>query len=380
MNKAKSWAENASLLNREFGGKTLQHCKLLSGRQFAVTPGFLRACCSATHEKGTPTICTYNGPDVHPSDFFKGLREIIYANQAKSGPCSGCRLLRQIKMPRHFVAGYLHHISLHDYCGCNARCVYCAGSEYTLPQKFVASFDHVVLFKNLLKNNLIKPLFTSVAWGGGEPTLLKSFEKTVDLLRTSGVRQIINTNGICFSPAIEKALKAKLATVQISVDSGTNDIYSKVKGNVHCDDVWKTARRYADANDDFILKYIVFYMNSDQNEAECFVRRAHEAGVKKICISVDTRSVFSHSSQYKEVTAKEFAAAASIYNLAKTAKIKCFFETIWLPQHIRQIEKTGNFKVSPFFTRVEFVKHFALAGFSLAFRRLHGQLRGSSSA
>lgn len=340
------WQYHADRLNREFGGKNIMYCGTLSGGQFAVIPGALKACGHATHIKGPPTICEYRGPNVSPEEFLTGLADIIRANQKEDGPCVGCHYLVPTPMPERFVASCFSSISLHDFCGCNSHCVYCQGSEYFLPVEYVASQDHEVLFRNLLDSGLIRPQVTNVAWGGGEPTLLGTFDQTVSFLRSNRISETINTSGIRFSPQVERALKDRLAMVQISVDSGTNKTYARVKGNSHCDDVWESIERYAATRGNLVVKYIIFSMNSDTQEIESFVERCQSAGVSRICISADVRSVYSHGVADR-LTEKEFKAAAAMYNFARSRHIDPYFQPIWLPEHLEHIGQLGDFNANP---------------------------------
>jgi len=278
--------------------------------------------------------------------FFSGLGNIIRKNQTEWGHCNGCRYLMKTRLPKRFISSYFSSISLHDFCGCNSNCVYCKGSEYFLPEKYIASFDHEILFRNLLKEELIKTNRTNISWGGGEPTLLNTFEKTVDFLLSKRIRQTINTSGIKYSPAIEKVLKEQFAMVRISVDSGTDETYVKVKGNSNSELVWKSIKRYAETKGDLIVKYIVFPLNSDANEIEKFVDRCYNFGVKKICISTDMRSAFTVNSEQPKISFKELVAAALIYNLCIPKKINTQFESIWLPEHIEKIKLISNFHES----------------------------------
>lgn len=343
IDRSGQWSDYADRLNREFGGKNIMYCDNLCGRQFAVTPGAIKACGAATHKKGMPTICEYREPNVLPDEFLTGLYDIIRANQTEDGPCVGCRYLVPTWMPERFVASWFSEISLHDFCGCNSHCVYCNGSEYALPVEYVASQDHEVLFRNLLSSDLIRPEFTNVAWGGGEPTLLGTFDQTVNFLRSNRISETINTSGIRFSPQVEGALKERLAMVRISVDSGTNETYARVKRNSHCDDVWESIERYAASQGDLVVKYIIFSMNSDIQEVENFVERCQRAGVNRICISVDVRSVYSYQPVAQSLTEKEFKAAAAMYNLARSKHIDPYFESMWRPEHLEKIGQLGGF-------------------------------------
>jgi pyruvate-formate lyase-activating enzyme len=336
--ESNEWNHYSTVLNDEFGGKTLFHCAALNGGGFGVTPGMLKICGSATHKAGSPNICEYLKPDVEPRDFLMGLAGIIRRNQEEDGPCVGCRYLIKTQLSDKFVASRFSAISLHDFCGCNSKCIYCSGSEYFLPQKYIASFDHEILFRNLLQRGLVKPDSMHVDWGGGEPSLLRSFERTVDFLRTAHIRQTINTSGIKFSPATERALKEQLATVRISVDSGTDETYTVVKGNCNSRLVWTSVKKYAATGGNFIVKYIVLPENSKPFEVENFVLRCRDAGTKKICISVDARLVYS-TGYDRRVTIKEMTAAALMFHLSIINGIEPYFESIWPPEHIRKIEK-----------------------------------------
>ena len=64
--KNKNWKDYADLLNKEFGGKSLNHCSKINGESIAVIPGLLKACSQATHKKGTPTICEYKEANIFP--------------------------------------------------------------------------------------------------------------------------------------------------------------------------------------------------------------------------------------------------------------------------------------------------------------------------
>jgi len=343
-NQADRWKAAAEKLNDEFGGKRLMQCKLLTGRQFAVTPGELKACSSATHEKGTPTICTYDEPNVVPEEFLGGLAELIRANQLEDGPCVGCRHLVPTKVAKLFVTGHFSAISLHDFCGCNCHCVYCGGSEYFLPVEYEASQDHELLFSNLLEAGLIKPGKTRVDWGGGEPTLVNTFDRTVEFLSAHRILQTINTSGIRFSPQVEVALRERTAMVRVSVDRGTNETYLKVKRNGHCDAVWDTIERYAATGGNLVIKYIVFSMNSDTSEVEAFIDRCRGAGVRRICISLDGRYLWGTDSEVGELTEKELLAAATMYNLAKARhRHPCFETAIWQPEQLAEVGRLGGF-------------------------------------
>lgn len=338
-----AWSRLSDELNAEFGGHTIRHCVRLNGTQFAVTPGALKVCGSATHEAGPPTICVYDAPGVDLAAYLTGLRQAIRDNQQDSGPCVGCRHLVDTHLPQRFVAKHFTTISLHDFCGCNSSCIYCPGSEYWLDEKYTATFDHTELFRSLLAERMIRPRITTIFWGGGEPTLVKTYDATVDFLSRHRVRQMINTSGVRFSESTEAALRARTASVCVSLDSGTDAGYERVKRNPNVAAVWESVRRYVATGGDMVVKYIVFSLNSDAEEVEAFVDRCVSADVKRIRISVDARSEYGASDEVEPITNKELRAAATMRNLAVEQGIEVAFEDIWTPTHLDAVGEMGGF-------------------------------------
>ena len=331
------WERVSRELNAEFGGQRLMHCHLLNGQRFSLAFDSVSACCSATHSKYTPTICDYAGSRIAAEDYVNGLARIIRENQGEDGPCTGCRFLVETSVPARFAAEFFSEISIHNFDGCNSACVYCWGSEGSLPVKYEATCDHEEFFGDLLSQRAIQPGATVVPWGGAEPTTLKTFEGTCDFFASNQIMQIINTSGIKFSPGIERALRARMASVQISADSGTEDVFRKVKRNRHYHEVWENIRRYAGTGGDVTVKYILLSLNSDPGEVEAFVERCCDAGVRTINISVDARAVFDRSGDVAPITEKELDAAASMFDLATRRGIRAIYGDIWTPEQRRAI-------------------------------------------
>ncbi len=327
-----SWERAAQELDAEFGGRRLMHCHLLNGQRFSINFDTVSACCSATHTKGTPQICSYADSRLVAEDYFEGLARIIRENQEEDGPCTGCRFLVETSLSEQFTAPFFSEVSIHNFDGCNSACIYCYGSEGTLPVKFEATCDHRTFFSTLLEQGAIRPGETVVPWGGAEPTTLKTFEETCDFFVSNRISQVINTSGIKFSPGIEKALQEGLATVQVSVDSGTEEAFRRVKRNRHYHEVWENIGRYAATGGDVSVKYILLSLNSDLSEIEAFVDRCTAAGVKSVCISADARAIFDRPADVDPITEKELVAAATLYRLATKNGMVASLADIWTPE------------------------------------------------
>ena len=80
----------------------------------------------------------------------------------------------------------------------------------------------IIIIKN---NKLLKATKDNcIVFGGGEPTILKEFDKLLNLFCEENFNNIrINSSGIKYSHALTNALKNRRASLVISVDSGTKD-------------------------------------------------------------------------------------------------------------------------------------------------------------
>ena len=337
-----SWERASRELNAEFGGNRLMHCHHLNGQRLSLGFSSVSACTAATHGKGTPEICAYADSGIVAEDCYGGLARIIRGNQEEDGPCTGCRFLVETLLPAEFTAEFFSEVSIHNFDGCNSACVYCPGSEGTLPVKYEATCDHEVFFGRLLSEGVIRQGETVVPWGGAEPTTLQTFEETCEFFVSNRISQVINTSGIKFSPGIERALHQRLATVQVSVDSGTEETFRSVKRNRHYHEVWGNIQRYAETGGHVSVKYILLSLNSDPEEVEVFIERCLAAGVRTVNISADARAIFDRPEDVDPITEKELVAAASIYHLAIKNGMEAVIGDIWTPEQRMAVASGGK--------------------------------------
>ena len=87
----------------------------------------------------------------------------------------------------------------------------------------------------------------SISWGGGEPTILEEFDELMTLISERSLDNFVNTNGLRFSRVLATALKGN-THLQLSLDSGTEETYEKVKGCDKFRQVVGNLQRYAEAN------------------------------------------------------------------------------------------------------------------------------------
>lgn len=102
---------------------------------------------------------------------------------------------------------------------------------------------------------------------------------------------MLNTSGLICKDCIIDALREDVDfAVQISVDSGTKEIYKMVKGQNGYDMVWKTIKSYCATGGKLFVKYIVFSYNSDKGEIDEFISKCVSTGVKNIVASGESSS------------------------------------------------------------------------------------------
>ena len=181
----------------------------------------------------------------------------------------------------------------------------------------------------MFKQGIIKKMGEScLCFGGGEPTILDGFDKLIDLFVSNGAKNIrINTSGIKYSKAIEKALKLGVMSIVISTDAGCEQTYEKVK-QVKCyKKVWENIRKYNKAAVDKKLvkvKYILIPgFNDNYEEINKWFDEVVKNGVTAVSLSVEQDWYNTHQPDftpeiyeqiaYKEKRSKELNLDLEIY-------------------------------------------------------------------
>lgn len=178
-------------------------------------------------------------------------------------------------------------INTHRYL-CNCRCVYCSlwrgkHAGYPLLPVLQSLRDQRVLDADCL-----------FSWGGGEPSLLRDFEESSAWIRGHGWWQYIHTNCLRFSPAIAELLRLGRGVINVSLDSGSPEVYHRVKGVPRFEQVCEHVKNYMAAalhKDDIRLKYIIFEANNSPAEVEKFFAVCTRLGIMAVEYSLDFREL-----------------------------------------------------------------------------------------
>lgn len=278
-------------------------------------PRSLHACCIVHHRvKGWVALCDYNGGELPEAAIRKARAEIKgRLNDGNGEPkCEGCIYLKRKnwETPKYLI----QHVGFQHFTHCNLHCDYCflefprknklkpGSTPYSADPRFAQwwydwkaalgpggkPYDVLPVVESMIEKRQLAP-DARVWWGGGEPTLLKDFDRIVDRLVAHGTRQEISSNATVFSPVILKHLSQKSNIgLTVSVDAGTRASYSKVKGRDAFDTVCANLNTYsAGGGNDVLLKIIVTEDNATETNVAGVMDMLRRTGIRKLRIDLD---------------------------------------------------------------------------------------------
>lgn len=215
----------------------------------------------APEERENNFITAYSGPKdkVDWDKVFelkqKLVREMRYEDKIPAF-CRGCHWLEKIEedAPEKFESdldNYIDMVWLGHFNECNAKCIYCMSFEAIVKNQMIKDFGVVTLLEEMLDKkiyNLEKNPYSHISFAMGEPTLLKNFDKIIKVFAQAGnINFAIYTNAIKCSDMLIKLLPSEKVNIRIvvSLDSGSREVYKKVKLVDKFDDVCKNIKKYA---------------------------------------------------------------------------------------------------------------------------------------
>ncbi len=250
----------------------------------------VQICCVSSHPGGgnIVQIDNYKGEPIDWDAFFRNRNEM--KESIKNGiipeKCTGCYYLHEDDWKS---GNYIDEVLIGHFTHCNCNCIYCYTEQ---DKKFFNSnvtYNIYPVIKDMIDKNILSKHAT-ITFGGGEPTILKEFEELVHLLLDYDVYNIrIHSDGIKYSPAIEKGLKAGKITLITSVDCGTKEIYEKVKQVPCYDKVWNNLEKYAKTKNGLIrTKYVLIPgVNDNLSEVKLWLKKTREIGIRNIAFDIE---------------------------------------------------------------------------------------------
>lgn len=267
--------------------------------------GAIRCGCSNTRGIKYQRLNKFSEYEIDFERIAKIREKLIERFKTGTPPkcCKNCYMLREdtegeIEKPltkeidRLYIGHWLH---------CNCGCIYCVNANHTKlryssevkPSEFYRAKPFIEI---LCKEGYIGKK-TEIHYLGGESTVLDEFEDICYLLnRYTESKVVFLTSGIRYSEAIYETLKSnERAIVCVSLDSGSREMYRKIKRIDAYEEVIENIKRYALANeknkDAVSLKYILVNgLNDRQDEIEKFIEIAKEIGLSNVTFSLNHKN------------------------------------------------------------------------------------------
>ncbi len=254
----------------------------------------IRACC--TNIPGPVFYKDYKGESIDWDYIYKQRQKIIKDNSSIfrkdliPDTCKGCCDISHFmtdKKPTEFK-NQIDRVYFHNYMSCNAKCTYCTYSYIKRGYRY----EVIPLVSSLIEKKILSPN-ALIYMSGGEITISMEFEDLLSLLLSYLNSQIeILTSGIKYSKSIENAFINNKCRLLISLDSGCDETYLKIK-RVDCfNNVVNNIKSYIATSENakkmITLKYIIVdNCNDNVNEIEKFLNLASNLGIENVRLDID---------------------------------------------------------------------------------------------
>lgn len=250
----------------------------------------VQICCISSHPGGgnIMQIDNYRGELIDWDKIFENRKQM--RDGIKNGivpeKCTGCYYLKEQEWNSE---NYIDEVLIGHFTHCNCNCIYCYTEK---DKKFFnnnKTYNIYPVIKDMIEKGVLSKNAT-VTFGGGEPTILHEFEELVYLLLDYDVYNIrIHSDGIKYSPAIEKGLKLGKITLITSIDSGSKETYEKIKQVPCYDKVWQNMAKYAKTKNGLIrTKYVLIPgINDSFSELKNFLKKTSESGIRNIAFDIE---------------------------------------------------------------------------------------------
>jgi len=259
-------------------------------------------CCVAhSNNKGCTKICSYEGGEIPINEILDRRQQVISSIQKNENTsCKGCYLLE--KRSWENLNNKFTNIILAYPDICDLSCNYCYVSKYNnkLLHSFGLDYDILDTFKSMAKNNLFAHN-ALVLLAAGEPTLHKKFDAIVEFSTNYNLLVTVCSNGVSYKNSIMKGLESNKLFLICSIDAGTSEVYSQIKGRDKFDVVIRNLKQYALAGErrGVQVKYIFTNENSNGSQVNEFINICVENKFNKIIISRNFTSHGVHATENK---------------------------------------------------------------------------------
>jgi len=273
-------------------------CKDLEASLY-VGPNEIRSCCQRFFYKGkmrgdAKLIDIKNDVTPTSQDIIFARKKIFnHIQDNKSESCTGCPFIYETEKKPEFNSE-ISHLSIEHHSVCNLRCNYCSETYYGGKR----SKYNVVEFIKYLSDTKSFNNCKQVVWGGGEPTLDKSFEliiNEIDRYANPNIYHRVFTNSVRYHNSVTEFLKKGLIKIVTSIDAGTEKTFKLVRGRDKFYNVFENLKKYSEANPHSVtIKYILTEQNLDEDELESFVLNCIKYNLKNCCYQISMNYKFEN--------------------------------------------------------------------------------------
>ena len=298
--------------------------RLINGIDFEIDN--IELCCFRCHKGGgIIPLCEVKNGNIDFDSFFSARDKYIKENKAgKINPkCEGCLNLEKKEWNEKPVIKYIH---FNHWTHCNSNCEYCYTKKDPKYKGGVQHYNALPILKEILSKIEFSPS-GEITFAGGEPALLDEFDDIIDYLLDIGAKKIIiHSSGIKYSKAIERGLKENKIQLVISHDSGSSEIYEKIKNTYTYDEVWKNTAEYAKISSKNVYsKYIIIpKVNDNKEEIKKWLNKAHECSIKTIIADIEHDFYNQNKNNFRECL-RILSLCEYIKNAAKSLGIEVEF-------------------------------------------------------
>ena len=254
-----------------------------------------KVCCLYSAKGGGNTIVkdNYKGEPVDWDKFFEFKKQMkdLHKKGEIYPKCEGCIFLEERDWPDDHTK--ISMINLDYWTKCNSKCSYCHTMLDKERYNKFKNYNFLPILKDMIKRDILRPN-GHVSFGGGEVTLLREFDKLLNIFMKAGFPLTrIHSSCIKYSRAIEKGLKNGFVDLIVSVDSGSKEMHEKVKQVKSHDKVWKNLKRYASyQKDPFAVKVkfiLIPGLNDSHAEIDLWLEKAKKAGVNCVLHEIESK-------------------------------------------------------------------------------------------
>ena len=321
-------------------------CKDIEGSLY-IAPNEIRSCCQRFFHKnkirGDAKLLEINEGVTPKAEEIKNAREELFKkiqnNKAES--CEGCPFLYETKTKPIF-SNEIKHLSIEHHSYCNLRCTYCSETYYGGKR---SKYNVVEFIEYLNKSGSFKDC-KQVVWGGGEPTLDKSFDliiKEIEKNANPNLYHRVFTNSIRYHGTIEELLRKKLIKIVTSVDAGTREKFKEVRGRDKFEDLFQNLQKYSNAGPSRVtIKYILTEENLSEDELISFVKKCKEHKLSECCFQI------SMNYKNKDLNLKFLKALLFLMGALKKNMIYKFFTDDHISARFRELSGKDKMEILKF--------------------------------